>query len=78
MVEKKRNPRFYDDNPVWVLPDENEIMCKDCYLREKDRKIGNTVIKGATLGICVAFKVKPQEILNGEDCPYYIDENEDE
>lgn len=38
MTEKKRILRFNDDRPVWALPDENEIRCKDCpnYIDERE------------------------------------------
>lgn len=74
-------PRWYNDNWVCDHPDENKIPCKDCFLREKDRDLGDgNKLKGCTLGICQAFpKGKPSFVLwKGESCPYYIDENESE
>jgi hypothetical protein len=46
-------------------------------LRAKDRLDGE--INGATLGVCDAYDFKPPQILmDGEDCPYFIDENEED
>ena len=73
-----KNPRFDPDYAAPLeFPDENKIPCKDCMLREKDRTLGKgTVLKGATLGICDAFGIKPSYIIDdGEDCPYYIKED---
>lgn len=69
--------RWDDEKLVFEMPDINKIQCKNCFLREKDRtELG---IKGATLAICDAYDHKPKEILwDGEDCPYFIDENEED
>lgn len=74
------NPRFEDDNwGSFEKPDLEKIKCKDCKWRAKDRKIGKTVIYGASLSVCKAYSVKPREILwKNEDCPYYMKEDEDE
>lgn len=75
------NPRFEkcDDIGPLAMPDTKKIKCVTCTLREADRKIGDMDILGASLGICDAFKVKPQEILFGnEECPYYVDEDLEE
>ena len=69
--------RWDNENLIMNHPDCEKIRCKDCFLREKDTpELG---IKGATLGVCGAYSIKPTEILfDGEDCPYYIDENEED
>lgn len=72
-----KNPRFEDDNFELTLPDDEKIQCKGCFLREADRTIGDTVVSGATLGICKVFQSKPREILfENAKCPYFIDEKE--
>lgn len=69
------------ENEDWVTekPDPEKIVCNKCFLRAEDRKVGESVIKGCTLGICKAFPVtKPSEVLwKGAECPYFIDENEE-
>ena len=59
-------------------PDLEEIDCRDCVLRAKDRKIGKEVINGAQLSVCEAFPfLKPNEVLwENERCPYYIGERD--
>ena len=72
------NPRFEKDDDIGplVLPDEDRIMCSKCELREKDRVCEGTVINGASLAMCEAFSIKPNEILFGNQrCPYYIAES---
>ena len=66
-----------DDIGALRLPDEKKIPCRDCMNRAKDRKFGlGTVVKGATLGVCDAFEIKPDFVLSGgQDCPYYMQED---
>lgn len=83
MSEAKKNPRFEDDEWEVRHPDPEKVKCKDCFLREPDREVTeDCTIKGCILGICKVFTAtnpKPYGILwNGESCPYYIDENEDD
>lgn len=67
--------RWDDEELKFAMPDIEKIPCENCFLREKDRP--ETGIKGATLGVCEAYKSKPDAILfKGESCPYFIDENE--
>ena len=69
--------RWDNEKISWVQPDPKKIQCSKCILREKDRLDGE--INGATLGICEAFKIKPPQILfDGAECPYFIDESDDE
>ena len=70
-------PKWQNDDWKSVRPDHEKIACKDCFLREKDRKIGDTTIHGCSLSFCQAFSSKPTEILSdGADCDYYISEKE--
>ena len=73
---KKSKFETSDDIGTLTFPDETKIKCSTCELRNEDIKSGDKVIKkGATLGICAAFSIKPYEILfKNEDCPYYIKE----
>ncbi len=73
-----RNPRLAPDatDPL-RFPEEDEVICKDCIYRAKD--IANGTIKGATLGVCDAYPIKPPSILlDGAECMYYCSEDEDE
>ena len=70
-------PRWDKEKLSWVQPDPQKIQCSKCMLRAKDRLDGE--INGATLGVCDAYDFKPPQILmDGEDCPYFIDENEED
>lgn len=70
-------PRWDNEKLSWVQPDPQKIQCSKCMLRAKDRLDGE--INGATLGVCDAYDFKPPQILmDGEDCPYFIDENEED
>lgn len=70
-------PRWDNEELSWVQPDPKKIQCSKCMLRAKDRLDGE--INGATLGVCDAYDFKPPQILmDGEDCPYFIDENEED
>lgn len=70
-------PRWDNEELSWVQPDPQKIQCSKCMLRAKDRLDGE--INGATLGVCDAYDFKPPQILmDGEDCPYFIDENEED
>ncbi|MCD8397547.1 MAG: hypothetical protein LUD12_10290 [Lachnospiraceae bacterium] len=73
-----KNPRFTDE-AIGALrqPDIDKINCKDCLLRAKDRLDGK--IKGATLSVCEVYEIKPHGILwQNDDCPYYIDDKDDD
>lgn len=77
--EEQKKPKWYDEDWVSVQPDPEKISCRDCYFREKDRKIGPTVIYGSTLGICEVYDCKPDAILfKGVKCPYYVSDSDDE
>ena len=70
-------PRWDNEELSWVQPDPQKIQCSKCMLRAKDRLDGE--INGATLGVCDAYDFKPPQILmDGEDCPYFIDENKED
>lgn len=70
-------PRWDNEELSWVQPNPQKIQCSKCMLRAKDRLDGE--INGATLGVCDAYDFKPPQILmDGEDCPYFIDENEED
>ena len=70
-------PRWEKEKWNVTSPNDDEIVCKDCIYRLKDRKAGDTVIHGASLGECDVFKIKPVPILmDGEECPYYLSETE--
>ena len=70
-------PRWDNEKLSWVQPDPKKIQCSKCMLRAKDRLDGE--INGATLGVCDAYDFKPPQILmDGEDCPYFIGENEED
>lgn len=70
-------PRWDNEKLSWVQPAPQKIQCSKCMLRAKDRLDGE--INGATLGVCDAYDFKPPQILmDGEDCPYFIDENEED
>lgn len=70
-------PRWDNEELSWAQPDPQKIQCSKCMLRAKDRLDGE--INGATLGVCDAYDFKPPQILmDGEDCPYFIDENEED
>ena len=72
------------DDEVFALqqPDENKIVCKDCVFRENDRKLGNSEIKGCTLGICQVYSMnnpKPHDVLfKNKPCGYYVSENDED
>ena len=77
MAEERKAPRWEDEEMVWEQPDIHKIRCATCFLREPDRK--GLGVKGATLGCCAAYPIKPNGVLwHNEDCPYYIDENEED
>lgn len=77
MAEEMKAPRWENEDMVWEHPDIKKIKCATCYLREPDRT--GLGIKGATLGCCAAYPIKPHDVLwKGEDCPYYLDENEED
>ena len=70
-------PRWDNEELSWVQPDPQKIQCSKCMLRAKDRLNGE--INGATLGICEAYDFKPPQILFDEaECPYFIDEDEED
>ncbi len=75
-----KNPRFEDDFfDTMASPDIDKICCKSCMLRAKDVKFGDSVTPGAILFKCEVFSIKPPEIMDDyEECPYFIDENEEE
>ena len=76
-----KNPRFEkeDDIGALLLPNPKKIKCTTCMLREQDRPFGDETLNGATLAMCLAYGVKPNKILfDNEDCPYYINEKDDE
>lgn len=78
-MEEKR-PRW--ENEKWTAKEpEDDIKCRDCFLREPDRYPGaGIVIKGYKLSICQAYDfMKPDNVLwEGGACPYYVDEKESE
>lgn len=78
-MENKR-PRWENEKWTGKEPDD-DIKCKDCFLKEPDRYPGaGVVICGYKLGICEAYDVlKPTEVLlEGKPCPYYISEKDEE
>ena len=71
-----KNPRF-EDGTVNALRFPDKMMCKDCAFRAED--VAGGQISGATLGRCFAYKTKPLGILlDGDECAYYLNENEKE
>ncbi len=69
---KWKNPRFQDEALGTLRqPDIHRIYCRTCTWREEDRMDGK--IRGATLGVCQVYSVKPYDILwKGVRCPYYV------
>lgn len=80
MAEKRnmRNPRFAPDEvPELRFPEEDKVVCKDCIYRAKDIGTGADAVKGAVLGVCDAYPIKPPSILlDGAECMYYCGEDE--
>ena len=72
------NPRFKSEAVGETRsPKKEDVKCKDCIFAEKDRKSGDMVLDGATLGVCEVYPIKPPSILlKGADCPYYVSESE--
>ena len=67
-----KNPRLNEDIQ-WATPDPEKIRCRDCEFRAEDRKLTESVIRGAILAMCDAYDQKPSEILwKNADCPYYL------
>ena len=57
--------RWDDEEMVWIKPVLEDVICKDCVYREKDRYVkGKLIVHGAELGMCEKHKdLKPPEIL---------------
>ncbi len=71
MADKKatKRPRWETEKWIGEHPDPGKIQCSKCTLREADRKLGSTVIQGATLGLCKGYKSKPYAVLfKGAKC----------
>lgn len=76
---ENNRPRW--ENEKWLAKEPNDdIKCKDCFLREPNRYPGaGVVICGYKLSTCKAYDFsKPDEVLwEGGSCPYYIDEKDE-
>lgn len=76
---ENNRPRW--ENEGWTAKEPNDdIKCKDCFLREPNRYPGaGIVICGYKLSTCKAYDFsKPDEVLwEGGSCPYYIDEKDE-
>ena len=52
------------------------IKCERCVYRARDKKVGDEIIYGATLGTCIPYPIKPPPVLyKDEYCPYFSEEN---
>lgn len=60
--------RWDNENVKFTQINEKDIVCKDCELAEYDGKFA------PTKSGCLAFSIKPIEILTGEikKCPYFV------
>lgn len=73
---ENNRPRWETEKWTAKEPEDN-IKCKDCFLREPNRYPGaGVVICGYKLSTCKAYEfAKPDEVLwEGGSCPYYINE----
>ena len=83
MSDKKNtggNPRLAPDavEPL-RFPELDKVVCKDCMYRAKDIGKGKGAVKGAVLGTCDAYAIKPPSILlDGAECMYYLSEEDEE
>lgn len=67
------NPRFAEENIVPMREaDGKSIPCTKCARCAGDQKFGSKTVKGATLGRCEAYFIKPFEVMHlGKKCPKF-------
>lgn len=78
-MPENAKPRWSNDDWIAEHPDHEKVVCKDCCFRAEDRHFNSgSVIYGCTLAMCQVFDRKPDGILEGEKCSYYVSDKEDE